>query len=317
MTDYLDKQIAFVDIMQQRQLSLQNENLLIKEKWKIVNKISISKLFCIFIIWDCTFSTRLINALHDWNVSIYLLSYTLKPRFLIWEWLQWNYVLREKQYKQTIAFPLAKEIIKHKICNQILLLKWIREKDDELKKVIATCTELYSKIVAVDNADSLRWYEWTIAKLFFIHYYKSIWWYKRMPRTRNDIPNLLLDIWYTIVYNIIEAHCNLYGFDIYKWVYHTWFYERKSLVCDLVEPFRCLIDRQLRKSRNLWQIDEKEFIFKHGEYAIKNEHRVKYLKMFIAPVLAEKEKIFQYVKSFYSCIMSEEASTLFPFYIKE
>lgn len=102
-----------------------------------------------------------------------------------------------------------------------------------------------------------------------------------MPRTRNDIPNLLLDIGYTMVYNIIEAHCNLYGFDIYKGVYHTAFYERKSLVCDLVEPFRCLIDRQLRKSYNLGQIDEKDFVFKQGEYSILMDKRVKYLKILL------------------------------------
>jgi CRISPR-associated protein Cas1 len=168
----------------------------------------------------------------------------------------------------------------------------------------------------VESPDSMRGYEWTVAKLFFLHYFKPLGRYKRMPRTRNDIPNLLLDIGYTMLYNILEAHLNLYGFDIYKWVYHTGFYERKSLVCDLVEPFRCLIDRQLRKSYNLWQIDEKDFYFKHGEYAIRNDQRVKYLKLLLNPVLAEKEIIFQYVKSFYACMMSGESWTILPFYIK-
>lgn len=154
--DFLEKQIAFVDIMKQRQLSLQNENLLIKENGKIINKISISKLFCIFIIGDCTFSTRLIDALHAYGVSIYVLSRTLRPNFLIGDGLQGNYLLREKQYKETNSFLLAREIIKHKTGNQILLLKSIRDKDDELKKAIATCTELFSKILTVENPDSLR-----------------------------------------------------------------------------------------------------------------------------------------------------------------
>ena len=135
-----------------------------------------------------------------------------------------------------------------------------------------------------------------------------------MPRTRNDIPNLLLDIGYTMLYNILEAHLNLYGFDIYKGVYHTAFYERKSLVCDLVEPFRCLIDRQLRKSYNLGQIDEKDFVRKQGEYQIKPECRVKYLRLLLTPVLEQKEMIFQYVKSFYACMISGETN-LIPFYI--
>jgi CRISPR/Cas system-associated endonuclease Cas1 len=82
-TDYLEKQVAFIDILQHREISLQNENLIVKENGKIVNKMSISKLFCIFIIGECSFSTRLIEALYDWNVSIYFLSYTLKPKFLV------------------------------------------------------------------------------------------------------------------------------------------------------------------------------------------------------------------------------------------
>lgn len=72
-----------------------------------------------------------------------------------------------------------------------------------------------------------------------------------MPRTRADIPNLLMDIGYTFIYNFVEANLNLYGFDIYKGFYHQLFFERKSLVCDLVEPFRCLIDKQIRKMYNL------------------------------------------------------------------
>jgi len=220
-TDFLEKQIAFVDIVKERHLSLTNGNLIIREGKTIVNKISISKLFCLFIVGNCTFSTRLIEALHNYGVSIYVLTKTLKPNFLIGEGLQGNYVLREKQYQGKINFDLARELIKHKVGNQLLLLKSLRDKDDNLKKAIASCTELFSKVMNATSADSMRGYEGTVAKLFFLHYFKPLGRYRRMPMTRNDIPNLLLDIGYTMLYNILEAHLNLYGFDIYKGVYHT------------------------------------------------------------------------------------------------
>jgi len=89
-----------------------------------------------------------------------------------------------------------------------------------------------------------------------------------MPRTRNDIINFLMDIGYSFLYNFIEANLCLYGFDVYKGVYHKLFYERKSLACDLVEPFRCIIDKKIRKMHNLGQINEQDFKFKNGEYTI-------------------------------------------------
>lgn len=315
-TDFLEKQIAFVDIVKDRQLSVTNGNLVIKEWSRIVNKIPVSKLFCLFIVGECTFSTRLIDALHSFNVSIFVLSASLKSRFLISDGLEGNYVLREKQYKGEHAFWLARELIKNKVANQIFLMKAVRDKDEALKNAISSCTELYSKLLTVENPDSMRGYEGTVAKLFFLHYFKPLKRYKRMPRTRNDIPNLLLDIGYTMIYNIVEANLHLYGFDIYKWVYHTAFYERKSLVCDLVEPFRCLIDKQLRKSYNLGQINEKDFVMKQGEYMIKFECRVKYLRMLLQPIMEHREQIFEYIKWFYRSMMSNNP-VLIPFYLVE
>ncbi len=313
--DFLEKQIAFIDIMKERQLSLTNGNLLIKEGNMTVNKISISKLFCLFIVGDCTFSTKLINALQDYNVSIYVLWPTLKPKFLIGDGLEGNYVLRGKQYHSMIEFKLARAIIQNKISNQLALLKSLREKDDDLKTAIVSCTDILAKTTETINAGSMRGFEWNVAKLFFSNYFKPIWRYGRMPRTRNDIPNLLLDIGYTMIYNIVEAHLHLYGFDIYKGVYHTDFFERKSLVCDLVEPFRCLIDRQLRKAYNLGQIDEKDFVYKNAEYNIKFEARIKYVRLLLSPVITHREAIFRYVKSFYASMMASDPALLVPFNI--
>lgn len=98
-------------------------------------------------------------------------------------------------------------------------------------------------------------------------------------------------------------------------MYHTLFFERKSLVCDLVEPFRCLIDRQIRKIYNLGQINEKDFIFKNQEYNIHRDHRQKYIKLLLDPILKHKKAIFQYVKSYYRSIMSDD-TTIDHFYIE-
>lgn len=314
--DFLEKQLAVITCDQHKTLSLRNENILIKENKKIVNQISCSKLFCVFIIGDCTITTRLIDKLMQYQVNVYYLRYSLKPRFLVGTGLEGNYVLRQKQYTDKHNFPLAKQLVKNKIANQLLLLKALRDKDESLKNTIESVKELYQRADTTTTPDSLRGVEWTVSKLFFGNYFKEMGRYKRMPRTRNDHINLLMDIGYSFLYNFVEANLNLYGFDVYKGVYHTLFYERKSLVCDLIEPFRCLIDKQLRKMHNLWQINPKDFRYVQNEYSIDIEHRVKYIRLLVEPILAHKEAIFKYVKWYYRAVMAD-MTELEPFYVGE
>ncbi len=42
----------------------------------------------------------------------------------------------------------------------------------------------------------------------------------------------------------------IYGFDVFCGVLHRQFYMRKSLVCDVIEPFRPIIDLQIRKAND-------------------------------------------------------------------
>ena len=58
-------------------------------------------------------------------------------------------------------------------------------------------------------------------------------------------------------FNCMDSLLRLYGFDTYKGFYHKLFFQRKSLACDVMEPFRCVIDKQILKAFNLGQIDEK------------------------------------------------------------
>jgi len=110
---------------------------------------------------------------------------------------------------------------------------------------------LHESISDVEAVDSLRGLEGNASKLFFSAYFKEIGRHRRAPRTKEDILNLLLDIGYSYLYRFIESNLNLYGFDIYKGFYHTLFFERKSLVCDLVEPWRCIMEKKIRKMYNL------------------------------------------------------------------
>lgn len=66
----------------------------------------------------------------------------------------------------------------------------------------------------------------------------------------------------------------MFGFDVYAGVYHRLWFNRKSLICDLVEPFRCIIDRTVRTAYNRKQFTTKDFTIHKGEYRLKIENRV-------------------------------------------
>lgn len=301
--DFLEKQIVVITADQVKDLSLRNENLLIKEDGKIKNQISCFKIFCIFIIGEYTISSKLIDKLMKYQICVYCLGFNLKPKCMIGSPLQGNYILREKQYNNPLELEIAKKIVQNKTENQLALLQEIREKSDVLKQDIKAIKEIISKVSSVDAEDSLRGLEGNVAKYFFTHYFSEMKRYKRMPRTRNDIINFLLDIGYSFLYNFVEANLCLYGFDVYKGVYHKLFYERKSLACDLVEPLRCIIDKKIKKMYNLGQINEKDFVFKGGEYSIDREKQKPYLQHFLQALLDEKMQIFSYIKAYYRYMM--------------
>jgi len=100
-------------------------------------------------------------------------------------------------------------------------------------------------------------------------------------------------------------HCQLklFGFDTYKGVYHTLFFQRKSLACDLMEPFRPLIDKEILKAYNLKQIDEKDFSFKNGSYSLSWKNQAKYSKIFLGMLVSQKSHIFRYIRDYYRYFM--------------
>lgn len=310
--DFLEKQLVVITSEQVKDLMLRNDNLLIKENDKIVNQISCFKIFCIFIVGEYTISSKLIDRLAKYQICLFCLGYNLKPKCMIGDALQGNYLLREKQYWQLPELEIAKKIIKNKVQNQFSLLQEIRNKSDSFKENQLHIKEILPKIDEVSADDSLRGLEGNVSKLFFASYFEEMKRYKRMPRTRNDIINFLLDIGYSFLYNFVEANLCLYGFDVYKWVYHKLFYERKSLACDLVEPFRCIIDRKIRKMHNLGQINEKDFKFKNGEYTIERENQKKYIQYFLSALLEQKMTIFAYIKDYYRYCM--DTSRPFPIF---
>ena len=90
---------------------------------------------------------------------------------------------------------------------------------------------------------------------------------------------------------------------------------RKSLVCDLVEPFRPIIDVQVKKSINLKQFKVDDFYFDRNTYKLNYEASKKYILIFLQAILKYKEDLFTYVQSYYRSFMKEKDVSDFPVFI--
>ncbi len=103
-----------------------------------------------------------------------------------------------------------------------------------------------------------------------------------------------------------------YGFDVYNGVLHKQFYMRKSLVCDLVEPFRPLIDIQIKKAINRQQCKEDDFDIINGRWVLKWGKNADYTVFLTQPLLHRKKDLFIYVQSYYRAFMKQKPAQDYP-----
>ena len=218
--------------------------------------------------------------------------------------LQGNNYLHRKQYEYK-GNDIAKIIIYNKILNQRNALANIRKKTEYVNEGIDILDSYLEKIKNTEKLekDSLLGIEGNAAKVYFPRMFDNVNWKSRKPRIKFDFINSLLDIGYTILFNFIEAILRVYDFDVYEGVFHTSFYMRKSLVCDLMEPFRPIIDMKIRKGINLKQFKKDDFILVNNQWQLEYKNSALYSTLFMNELLENKGAIFLYFRSYYRTFM--------------
>jgi len=305
LPDFSAKQIIFLESQDAKDLLFENDNILLKEDGVRVNQIPCIKIFALFIWGKCTLTSVLIRKLLSYGIVIFLLKRNFQPYAVIGGETEGNTLLRKKQYNCLHSFEIAQKIVHSKLFNQSEILKKSRMDLPGSVHVSTTLDTFCSKIPESKTIAELMGIEGVAAKSFFSCYFLSLGWHGRKPRTKYDIPNLFLDMGYTFLFHFIDAQLRLYGFDTYVGNLHQEFYQRKSLVCDVIEPCRCIIDKALLKAFHLKQINEKDFSVHQEQYVLKYEHARKYASIFLKAIMEQKEPIFKYIQNYYRCIMKD------------
>jgi len=305
--DFIEKKIVIAMPQKGDKISFKNDNIIITDiDGKIKFQLTCYKLFAIFIIGGFTMTTGIIEKSKRFGFSIILFTTTFKVYATINYAMEGNTLLRKKQYETQKSNEIAKAIIINKIQNQRDTLKKMRDKTiiDDIQINNLLSNEL--------NDYEIMGIEGIAAKVYFKRIFKDFEWNGRKPRVKRDKINLLMDIGYTVLFNYIEAILNIYGFDIYKGNLHKEFYKRKSLVCDIIEPFRPIVDYKIRKCMKLKQLDNYKYSIDNGQYHIDWRDGTDFMLMILEAVNEYKRNIFEYIQQYYRWVMKEKEICDFP-----
>lgn len=314
-TDFVKKQIVFYFPSQGDKMTFQNDNLVIKDSEnKIKFQVTCYRIFIVFIVGDTTITTGLLSRAYKFGFSLCLMNRNMKVYQFIGARMEGNTLLRKRQYAYE-GMELGQYITLNKIQNQRTALMKIRNKNQLVLDAIQILNRHIEKLRCEQlDMNAIMGVEGSAARAYFPQMFNNVLWKGRKPRIKSDYVNATLDIGYTILFNIIDALLNVYGFDEYYGVLHRCFYMRKSLVCDLVEPLRPIIDYAVRKSINLNQIKEDDFKVYNKRYVLEWRKSPAYTQIFLKAILEYKEEIFLFIQGYYRAFMKQKNANEFPLF---
>jgi len=260
------------------------------------------RLFMICVIGNISITSGLIQRSKKFGFSICLMSTTFKVYEVLGARMEGNTLLRQHQYAY-VGTSIGRKIEQNKIANQSATLKQIRNKSEYLKDGIEMLDKLMEALKTETDYLTIMGIEGNAAKIYFPRMYENVKWTGRKPRIKNDYINATLDIGYTMLFNIVDAILQVYGFDTYYGVFHRCFYMRKSLVCDIMEPMRPIVDYAIRRAINLGQCKNDDFEEYNNQWHLKYTRSSTYVQFLMSAILEYKDDIFIYIQKYYRYFM--------------
>lgn len=247
---------------------------LVKNEDKVF-EVSAKKVDSIMITTGAYLSTDAIKFAMENNIDIIFLDEYGGPYGRVWHSkLGSTTLIRRRQLEMTgneKGLSLAKEWILTKFDNQIGFLTDLKNSRPKAREKLAVyigrLEELKSKVQNLEGTiekkrDSIMGWEGTAGRTYF----EALSFampdrFKFNGRSRNpakDEFNCLLNYGYGVLYSMVEKTCIIAGLDPYVGFVHTDNYNKKSLVFDLIEMFRILV--------------EKTVIYLFSQRKVKKEH---------------------------------------------
>lgn len=281
---------------------------------EVLTRLAVHKILLIMVLGNTSITTPLLERCKKYKIPLIFAKNNFRITAFIGAEVEGNTLLRQRQYTNENSLYIAKKLIYNKICNQIALLKKIRQKDEQRDTAIGQCRTFAENIETCGSIAEVMGFEGNAAKLFFRHYFGEYGWKSRKPRIKTDYLNVILDIGYTFLFHYVETMLRLWGFDLYMGNLHQLWFQRKSLVCDMVESFRCIIDHQVRISLALRQFQAEDFGVSNSQCYLPVKKNRKYAEVFLNTIQEHKADIYYYTRDYYRYFMGMKSVKEMPQY---
>lgn len=313
--DIQNRSLFVINGIENQRLKVSAGRLLLENETtgKAITKLPFPKILSLMIVGHTTVTTALIEHCNKHGIPMVVMKPNFRPVFYFGNMAEANFLLRKKQFEHPHGIlEIARILIKNKMKNQLELLKKTKEKNEWVLKATVLIENCIKEVNGVAHFRELMGLEGTAAKMYFKAYFEFAGWKQRQPRVKQDTVNATLDIGYTMLFNYIECMTRLFGFDPYMGIYHQLWFRRKSLVCDLMEPFRCIIEHSIRLSLKKGAFLPADFEQKKNAYYLKSESRQVYSKIFFDAIIQYKSPIYQYIQQYYRCFMGRKSAIQYP-----
>ena len=276
----------------QDQLKLSNSNLVFCSDGQIINKIPISKIQFVLLIGEMSISTQLIGQLAKHQVQMVFANHSFGQYFYTSHvQIFGDKELKLAQYQvytdSKFKLQIATQIVQNKINNQNKLLRQKSFKPISIPLIVAT------------NNEQLMGIEGSVSAKYFALLFAKYNWKSRIPRAKHDINNFLLDIGYTYLFNLVSTFCTQLGYENTFGFLHVDYYQRQSLVCDLMEPIRPLIDNALVNALGRKQIKPEHFETVDGKVKLIDYRNIgQYTDIFAKALIEYQDPIYAYLRDF-------------------
>lgn len=305
--DFINKKIVILYSRDGEKISFKNDNVVIVDKKKKLKlQYSCYKIISIWVIGPITITSGILERLKKYNITLVCFTYGFRRYLTINSGLEGNTELKRIQYAEKDSLYIAKSIVINKIKSQIRIIQKKRQKNEHGKiELLKTYIE---QIKNVETIAGVMGYEGNASRVYFRSIFDNIEWKGRRPRAKHDIANFMLDMGYSLLFAIIETLLSLFGFDLYVGNLHQEFYKRKSLVCDIVEPFRPLVDYTIRKMFNLKIIKKEDFYYNGISYRLKGNKEISlnYYTYIMKKLLEHRETMYKFVQQYYRWIKNPQ-----------
>lgn len=238
----------------------------------------------VIFVGNMSLETSVVKKFIELGISaIFLSGRRLKFAGILHGRLHNNGLLRLRQYEKAhseFVREYAQEIVKRKIKAQMGLLDEVLAIRHDLRLEIKSALGILENILdrlnsELFNIESLKGLEGSASASYFSAYIKlfpeTLGFHKRTRRPPLDPVNAMLSLCYTLLHFEIVREIEVIGLDPTIGFYHQFEYGRESLACDIVEVFRCDVDRLV------WNLF-RERIFTSDDFVKDHENSGYYLK---------------------------------------